>query len=43
MEYTYAVLDAGRQGTALAYGLVNWGEAKQVILADKEINTAPAI
>jgi lysine 6-dehydrogenase len=40
MKYTYAVLGAGRQGTASAYDLANWGEAKRVILADKEINTA---
>jgi lysine 6-dehydrogenase len=35
MKYTYAVLGAGRQGTASAYDLATWGEAKQVILADK--------
>jgi lysine 6-dehydrogenase len=40
MKYTYAVLGAGRQGTASAYDLANWGEAKQVILADKELEIA---
>ena len=36
MEYTYAVLGAGRQGTASAYDMARWGEAKQVILADQD-------
>jgi lysine 6-dehydrogenase len=40
MKYTYAVLGAGRQGTASAYDLAHWGEAKQVILADKELEIA---
>lgn len=40
MKYTYAVLGAGRQGTASAYDLANWGDAKQVILADKELEIA---
>lgn len=34
MAYTYAILGAGRQGTAAAYDLARWGEAQRVILAD---------
>jgi lysine 6-dehydrogenase len=34
MAYTYAILGAGRQGTAAAYDLACWGEAQRVILAD---------
>ena len=37
MTYTYAVLGAGRQGTAAAYDMARWGEAKRVILADRDI------
>jgi lysine 6-dehydrogenase len=37
MEYTYAVLGAGRQGTACAYDMARWGEAKRVILADRDL------
>ena len=37
MEYTYAVLGAGRQGTASAYDMARWGEAKRVILIDREL------
>ena len=40
MKYTYAVLGAGRQGTASAYDMARWGEAKRVILADKELANA---
>ena len=40
MEYTYAVLGAGRQGTASAYDMARWGEAKRVILADKNLSVA---
>jgi len=36
MKYTYAVLGAGRQGTAAAYDMARWGEAERVILADKD-------
>jgi lysine 6-dehydrogenase len=35
MEYTYAVLGAGRQGTASAYDMARWGEANRVILIDR--------
>ncbi len=34
MKYTYAVLGAGRQGTAAAYDMARWGDARRVILAD---------
>lgn len=40
MPYTYAVLGAGRQGTAAAYDMARWGEAKQVILADYNLDVA---
>ncbi|PWB49934.1 MAG: hypothetical protein C3F13_17740, partial [Anaerolineales bacterium] len=40
MEYTYAVIGAGRQGTASAYDMARWGEAKKVILADRELEIA---
>ncbi len=40
MEYTYAVLGAGRQGTASAYDMARWGEAKKVILADRDLDIA---
>lgn len=40
MPYTYAVLGAGRQGTAAAYDLARWGEARRVILADREMEVA---
>lgn len=40
MEYTYAVLGAGRQGTASAYDMARWGEAKQVHLIDRELAIA---
>lgn len=40
MGYHYAVLGAGRQGTAAGYDLARWGEADQVILADKDLAAA---
>ncbi len=40
MEYTYAVLGAGRQGTASAYDMARWGEAGRVILIDRELGIA---
>jgi lysine 6-dehydrogenase len=33
-QYNYAILGAGRQGTAAAYDLAKFGEAKNIILAD---------
>lgn len=40
MDYIYAVLGAGRQGTASAYDMARWGEAKKVILLDQELSIA---
>ncbi len=40
MKYTYAVLGSGRQGTASAYDMARWGEAKRVILADQDLTFA---
>ena len=40
MTYTYAVLGAGRQGTAAAYDMALWGDAERVILADYDLGVA---
>ena len=40
MSYTYAVLGAGRQGTAAAYDMARWGEAGRVLLADCDLEAA---
>ena len=40
MSYTYAVLGAGRQGTAAAYDLARWGDARRILLADFNPETA---
>jgi lysine 6-dehydrogenase len=40
MSYKYAVLGAGRQGTAAAYDLARWGEADRVLLADRDLGIA---
>ncbi len=40
MKFQYAVLGAGRQGTAAAYDLAKNGEARRVILADANLQTA---
>jgi lysine 6-dehydrogenase len=34
MGYTYAVLGGGRQGTAAAYDMARFGDAKKVLIAD---------
>ncbi|MBI3928344.1 MAG: saccharopine dehydrogenase NADP-binding domain-containing protein [Armatimonadetes bacterium] len=34
MKFRYAVLGAGRQGTAAAYDMARWGEAARILLAD---------
>jgi lysine 6-dehydrogenase len=34
MKYTYAVLGGGRQGTAAAYDMATFGDAKEVLIAD---------
>ncbi|MFB0535451.1 MAG: hypothetical protein ACETWR_10755 [Anaerolineae bacterium] len=40
MPYTYAVLGAGRQGTAAVYDMARWGDARGVILADYDLEVA---
>jgi len=40
MSYTYAILGAGRQGTAAAYDLARWGEARKILLADLDPEVA---
>ncbi len=40
MSFTYAVLGAGRQGTAAAYDMARWGEAERVVLADYDLELA---
>ncbi len=39
-KYVYAVLGAGRQGTAAAYDMARWGEARKVILGDMHLEAA---
>jgi lysine 6-dehydrogenase len=40
MSYSYAILGAGRQGTAAAYDLAQHGDAHRLILADQNPETA---
>jgi lysine 6-dehydrogenase len=42
MGYRYAVLGAGRQGTACAYDLIKFGDAESVLLADQSLEAAQA-
>jgi lysine 6-dehydrogenase len=42
MSYNYAVLGAGRQGTACAYDMLKFGEAESVLLADQSLEAAHA-
>ncbi|RPI56411.1 MAG: hypothetical protein EHM56_04510, partial [Chloroflexi bacterium] len=42
MGYNYAVLGAGRQGTACAYDMIKLGEAESVLLADQSLAVAEA-
>lgn len=42
MGYTYAVLGAGRQGTACAYDMLRFGEGDSVVLADLSLEVAQA-
>ena len=42
MTYTYAVLGSGRQGTAAAYDMAKWGDAKRIVLADADLKVAQA-
>ena len=39
-EFIYAILGAGRQGTAAAYDLAKFGQAKKILLADIDQNNA---
>lgn len=39
-KYRYAVVGAGRQGTAAAYDMVKWGDAESVLLADFDADAA---
>jgi lysine 6-dehydrogenase len=39
-KYNYVVLGSGRQGAAAAYDMAKWGEAKKIILADLDVDTA---
>jgi lysine 6-dehydrogenase len=41
-KYAYVVLGAGRQGTAAAYDMLQWGDAEKVILADMDLEAARA-
>ncbi len=36
----YGVIGAGRQGTAAAYDMARWGDANQIVLADRELDAA---
>ncbi len=40
MGFKYAVLGAGRQGTACAYDMIRFGEASSVVLADQSLELA---
>jgi lysine 6-dehydrogenase len=40
MPYTYAVLGAGRQGTAAAFDMGRWGDSERIILADYDFKVA---
>jgi lysine 6-dehydrogenase len=42
MAFKYAVLGAGRQGTACAYDMIRFGEASSVLLADQSLDLAQA-
>ncbi len=40
MDYTYAVVGAGRQGTAAAYDMAKFGNAEKVLIADVSLENA---
>jgi lysine 6-dehydrogenase len=42
MKHTYAVLGGGRQGTAAAYDMARFGDAKRVLIADVDRAAAEA-
>ena len=39
-RFAYLVLGAGRQGAAAAYDMARWGDARRVILADRDLDVA---
>jgi lysine 6-dehydrogenase len=39
-QFAYLVLGAGRQGAAAAYDMARWGQARRVILADRDLGIA---
>ncbi len=41
-KYTYVILGAGKQGTAAAYDMIRWGDARRVLLADMDLGVAQA-
>lgn len=40
MSFVYAVLGGGRQGTAAAYDMARFGDAKKVLIADISLEVA---
>jgi lysine 6-dehydrogenase len=40
MSYRYAVLGAGRQGVAAAYDMAKFGDAREIVLVDSDIEIA---
>ncbi len=40
MAYNYAVIGAGRQGTAAAYDMARFGEARSILLIDQDASAA---
>jgi lysine 6-dehydrogenase len=39
-QFAYLVLGAGRQGAAAAYDMARWGQARRVVLADRDLDIA---
>lgn len=39
-RFAYLILGAGRQGTAAAYDMARWGDARRVVLADRDLDVA---
>ena len=39
-KYNYAIIGAGRQGTATAHDLAKWGDAASIIMADYDKDVA---
>lgn len=40
MTYNYAILGSGRQGTAAAYDMAEWGKANRILLTDIQFDRA---